>query len=111
MRDDPASAPPTYQRAQLSALTGVNAETLRFYEKAGLLAPARAANGYRLYTEDDVKRLKLIRRALAAGFAIDRIKPLLDGDPAAIQAAIHHIEALGEELDKLRKALRKRLRD
>jgi MerR family mercuric resistance operon transcriptional regulator len=68
----------TYSRGQLAQSTGVKGETIRFYEKRGLLdAPARTAGGHRIYTEDHAARLKFIRRCRELGFAISEIDGLL----------------------------------
>src|SRR6266446_5907329 len=62
----------------LSKRTGCNVETIRFYEREGLLpAPARSPGGYRLYSKDHLKRLTFIRRARALGFSIDEVRKLL----------------------------------
>lgn len=62
----------------LSKRTGCNIETIRYYERVGLLpAPARSAGGYRLYGTDHLKRLTFIRRARALGFSIDEVRTLL----------------------------------
>jgi MerR family mercuric resistance operon transcriptional regulator len=62
----------------LSQRTGTNVETIRYYERVGLLpAPARSAGGYRLYGVEHLKRLTFIRRARALGFSIDEIRTLL----------------------------------
>lgn len=54
----------TFAIGVLSDRSGVNIETVRYYERAGLLAkPARSAGGYRLYRSADVERLCFIRRA------------------------------------------------
>lgn len=66
------------QRAGLAKATGCNLETIRYYEKTGLLAqPLRSANGYRIYGEADVRRLRFIMRARALGFTIEEIRGLL----------------------------------
>jgi MerR family mercuric resistance operon transcriptional regulator len=63
----------------LSKRTGSNVETIRYYERVGLLpAPARSAGGYRLYGSEHVKRLTFVRRARALGFSIDEVRRLLD---------------------------------
>ena len=62
----------------LSKRTGCNIETIRYYERVGLLpAPVRSAGGYRLYETDHLKRLTFIRRARALGFSIDEVRTLL----------------------------------
>ncbi|MGH7384452.1 MAG: MerR family transcriptional regulator [Candidatus Rokuibacteriota bacterium] len=62
----------------LSKRTGCNVETIRYYERAGLLpTPARSPGGYRLYATDHLRRLALVRRARALGFSIDEVRALL----------------------------------
>ena len=62
----------------LAELAGVNVETLRFYERKGLLPkPPRRASGYREYPREDVQRLRFIRRAQELGFSLVEIKELL----------------------------------
>src|SRR5437867_9097723 len=63
---------------QLARHGGVGVETVRFYEREGLLdEPARKASGYRQYTEDVVARLRFIKRAKALGFTLKEIGELL----------------------------------
>ena len=62
---------------QLSKATGVNIETIRYYERIGLLAaPARTRGGYRSYDDGDVSRLRFGRRARWLGFSIADIRAL-----------------------------------
>ena len=62
----------------LSKHTGANIETIRYYERVGLLpAPARSSGGYRLYGRDHLKRLNFVRRARALGFSIEQVRTLL----------------------------------
>ena len=64
---------------KLAELAGVNVETLRFYERKGLLPePPRSPSGYREYPPDMVRRLKFIGRAKDLGFSLGEIKELLD---------------------------------
>lgn len=63
----------------LSEQTGCNIETIRYYEKIGLLPPPpRSAGGRRLYTHDHLKRLTFVRRSRQLGFHLDEIRELLD---------------------------------
>jgi MerR family transcriptional regulator, mercuric resistance operon regulatory protein len=62
----------------VSKHTGANVETIRYYERVGLLpVPVRSAGGYRLYGRDDLKRLHFVRRARALGFSIEQVRTLL----------------------------------
>ncbi len=62
----------------LSELSGVNIETIRYYERAGLLpAPPRTAGGHRSYSSDHFKRLTFIRRSRRLGFSTDEVRGLL----------------------------------
>jgi MerR family mercuric resistance operon transcriptional regulator len=62
----------------LSKHTGTNIETIRYYERIGLLpAPARSSGGYRLYRTEHLKRLNFVRRARALGFSIGEVRTLL----------------------------------
>lgn len=62
----------------LSELTGVNIETIRYYEKIGLLPPPRRTEGrHRLYDRDLTQRLQFVRRSRELGFSIEEIKALL----------------------------------
>jgi MerR family mercuric resistance operon transcriptional regulator len=63
---------------QVARRAEVGIETVRFYERQGLLSePARKASGYRQYTEDVVARLRFIRRAKELGFTLKEIGELL----------------------------------
>src|SRR5947208_5062987 len=63
---------------QLAPQGGVGIETVRFYERQGLLEePARKESGYRQYTEDVVARLRFIRRAKELGFSLKEIAELI----------------------------------
>src|SRR3989441_9699212 len=62
----------------LSKHTGTNIETIRYYERVGLLpAPTRSSGGYRLYGTDHLKRLNFVRRARALGFSVAEVRKLL----------------------------------
>ncbi len=63
----------------LSKRTGSKVETIRYYERVGLLpSPVRSASGYRLYGTEHLRRLTFVRRARALGFSIDEVRKLLN---------------------------------
>ena len=63
---------------ELAAAAGVSVDTLRYYERRGLLPAARRLpNGYRRFTEASVGRVQLIQRALSMGFALDELTRIL----------------------------------
>lgn len=62
----------------LSKQSGVNIETIRYYEKIGVMPPPpRSAGGYRIYGADHLKRLSFIRRGRELGFSLDELRGLL----------------------------------
>ena len=99
--------------ARLGAAAGVGVETVRYYQRRGLLAVPPAAGAIRRYDAGDVRRLLFIRRAQAAGFTLDEIGELLalDGtdDRARVrELASERLAALGgriAELEQSRAAL------
>ncbi|MFE3190544.1 MerR family transcriptional regulator [Nocardia sp. NPDC059240] len=82
---------------ELAALAGVNTQTLRYYERRGLLTPPpRSPSGYRSYSDDAVTTVRFIKRAQDLGFTLDEIQDLLHlagGGPEDCDAA----RALAEE--------------
>src|SRR5215210_4789107 len=63
---------------ELARLAGVSTDTLRHYERKGVLPAARRLNnGYRKYPLDSLDRVRLIRRALAVGFTLDELAQIL----------------------------------
>jgi MerR family transcriptional regulator, copper efflux regulator len=63
---------------EVADLSGIGIETLRFYEKAGVLdAPARAASGYRMYSPNVLERLKFIKQAQSLGLMLDEIRSII----------------------------------
>jgi len=63
---------------ELSKRTGVNIETIRYYERIGVMPkPPRTDGGHRVYTEPDTRRLSFISRSRQLGFSLDEIRALL----------------------------------
>lgn len=81
-RDDGPGRPPdsqgVYGIAVTSELVGTGVQNLRAYEKAGLLDPARTAGGTRLYSSDDVAKLRRIQALLAQGLNLAGITMVLE---------------------------------
>jgi MerR family mercuric resistance operon transcriptional regulator len=66
------------RRGELAERSGCHIETVRFYEKEGLLsAPPRTAGGHRDYAREHLRRLTFIRRSRELGFTLDRVRELL----------------------------------
>lgn len=64
---------------KLAKETGTTVETIRYYERVGLVAaPARTIGNYRSYHPDDLERLRFIRRTRDLGFSLDEVRALLD---------------------------------
>src|SRR5215216_812571 len=63
---------------EVSRLSGIGIEALRFYEKSGLLdRPGRTNSGYRLYDESVLERLAFVKKAQVLGFSLDEIKQII----------------------------------
>lgn len=68
----------TYKISDVSEITGLSADTLRYYEKIGLLKNvSRASSGVRLYSANDLSRIRFIQRAKTMNFSLDEISKLL----------------------------------
>ncbi len=68
----------TLSAGELAKAAGVSTDTLRHYERMGVLPrPRRAANGYRQYPTASLERVRLVRRALAVGFTLDELARVL----------------------------------
>ncbi|MEM1286257.1 MAG: Cu(I)-responsive transcriptional regulator [Pseudomonadota bacterium] len=63
--------------SEASDRSGLPPKTIRYYEEIGLVAPARAENGYRLYAPEDIHRLSFVQRARSLGFTVDECRALL----------------------------------
>jgi MerR family mercuric resistance operon transcriptional regulator len=95
----------------LAKRSGVNVETIRYYEKIGVMpAPDRTGAGYRVYGEEHVKRLHFVRRGRELGFGLDKLRGLLrlvDGDAytcAEVHAlTIAHLEEIRRKIADLKR--------
>ncbi|AVP63766.1 transcriptional regulator [Clostridium botulinum] len=65
-------------RGELAKQTGISTSTIRYYEDSGILpAPKRIANGYRVYTDDYLVKIKFIKDAKSLGYSLKEIKEIL----------------------------------
>ncbi|MEU5217816.1 MerR family transcriptional regulator [Streptomyces sp. NPDC020807] len=86
---------------ELARRTGASPRALRHYEQAGLIASARAANGYRVYAGGAVARVANIRYLLDAGLTLDDVsafRSCLDGDMRAVAPSPRGLEIARERL-------------
>lgn len=98
---------------------GVNVETIRYYQRRGLLQePPKPRGGFRHYTADTVKRVRFIKRAQVLGFTLEEITGLLTLDERKAcretrGIAVHKLELIEEkiaDLSKMKKALSRLVR-
>lgn len=95
----------------LSERSGVNIETIRYYEKIGVMPnPARSAGGYRIYGPQHVRRLHFVRRGRELGFSLDELRGLLhlvDGHTftcAQVHAlTVRHLKDIRQKIIDLRR--------
>ena len=95
----------------LSERSGVSVETIRYYEKIGVMAiPARSAAGYRVYDLDHLRRLHFVRRGRELGFSLDELRGLLhlvDGHAYTCvevhELAIRHLGDIRQKIRDLRR--------
>lgn len=107
-----------FKTSELANKAGVNKETVRFYEKKGLLSePVRTEAGYRQFSQKDIERLVFIKNAKELGFSLSEIKELLaiaDGDiykcsdvRQIAESKLDHINNQLRHLNKLKRTLTK----
>jgi MerR family transcriptional regulator, copper efflux regulator len=83
--DEPTTSTPVSNRGALKLIgevadrLGLSLRTIRHYDEVGLVVPSgRTAGGFRLYTDEDVERLALIKRMKPLGFSLDEMRDLLE---------------------------------
>lgn len=88
---------------ELAGACGVPAQTIRFYERKGLLpGPGRAPNGYRVYEESTLARLSFIRSAQAAGLTLAEIGSIIDLREEGTVPCAHVAGLIEQKLDDVR---------
>ena len=99
------------RRGELAAATGANPETVRFYEKIGLLPnPPRSAGGHRVHGDEHARRLTFILRGRGLGFSVDEVRGLLDlVDTGSVtceevrEITLSHLDAVRRKIADLKK--------
>ena len=108
-----------YRIGELAKLANVTPDTIRYYEKQQMIDhEVRTEGGFRLYTDNDLQRLRFIRYARQLGFTLDSIRELLSIriDPAhhtcqesksIVQARLDEVEARIQELQTMQRSLQR----
>jgi len=110
---------PSLTIGKLAAAGGVGVETIRYYQRRGLIETPARDREIRRYDENDLSRLRFIRQAQAAGFTLEEIKELLDLDASEDRARARalagaRVKALDlkiAELQRARDALKRLARE
>ena len=101
----------TLRSGQLARLTGVSADTLRHYERIGVLpASQRTSGGYRIFPASAIERVRLAQRALQLGFSLSELSDILrsrdsGGIPChrVLHLAEEKLRSLGQQIEELRR--------
>ena len=104
-----AATRPRLTRGELARRTGVNAETIRYFERVGIIAaPDRTEGGHRIYDERHVRTLAFVRRARELGFTPDEVRAILRlGGPGRAscaevrEIAAHHLQQVRAKIADL----------
>ena len=103
---------PGFAIGRLAKLANVSIDTIRFYEKAGVLSPnVRRPSGFRQYSAVDLRQLRFIRRGRQLGFSLEEIRALLAlepttaGDSSVVAQQMRVIDRKIEDLTKWRRGL------
>ena len=92
---------------EVSRLSGIGIEALRFYEKSGLLdRPSRTYSGYRMYDAEVLERLAFIKRAQVLGFTLEEIKRVIDDKRAGQSPCAEVREIVRERLHEVEERIR-----
>lgn len=106
---------------KLARAAGVNVETVRYYQRIGLMPLPERRGGFRYYGQQELERLRFIKRAQRLGFSLKEIRGLLETDPGAcaevarqaerlkarIEREIEQLEAMRRNLEALLEACRR----
>ena len=103
----PAPQQKLFRIGEVARQSGVAIETLRFYEKSGLLSPeGRTQSGYRLYDGNVLERLRFIKKAQSVGFRLDEIARIIEESEAGKRPCKEVRRLAAEKLSELEKRIR-----
>ncbi len=101
--------------SKIAELSGVGIETVRFYQRRGLLREPKAVGAYRIYAPEDAQRIRFIKRAQDVGFTLKEIKELLELNTKSrltcstvklkTEQKIREIQQKIEDLTRMKKSL------
>lgn len=80
----------------------MNPNTLRFYEKKGLVTPYRDGNGYRMYTEGDIARLQMVLLYRRMGFSVEMVLELLEKEESTVDLFFRQYDTLNRHIHSMR---------
>lgn len=86
-----------FLRNQVAKIANIHVETLRYYERNGLISPpVRGENGYRLYDNDIIEKLEIIKYAKACGFTLKEVKKII----SVFESTVIDYNCIVEFIDK-----------
>jgi len=105
-----------YKINEVSKLYGIGVDSLRYYERFGILKPRRDTNGYRLYNLKDMHKLNVIRDLRCLDFSMQQIKEYLDGQCVSntlelLESELEHVRAKLEEMQRKEHFIQERMVD
>jgi DNA-binding transcriptional MerR regulator len=94
------------QIGQVAQSTGLSIDTIRFYEKQGLVhAPPRSSGGYRVYDDRDVERFQFVSRAQNLGFSLQEIRELLVIESRKGNGCSHVHDLIATKIDQVKEKI------
>ena len=90
-------------------LAGIHPQTLRIYERKGLIEPFRTPGGTRRYSDQDIARLRAIQELTAAGVNLEGVRRIMELEEA-VDRLQDHLDIVRSELDQMRRETTHRLR-
>src|SRR5215218_4703777 len=100
----PGPATPVYVISVAAELTGLHPQTLRQYDRAGLVSPGRTGGGGRRYSLNDIEMLRVVAELTAAGIGLEGVRRILELENQVVALRARNSELMGQ-VRELRAAL------